>query len=277
MIELPHLSPVERSALLTVISRARDAEGRDPILADEWSVLVRDALAADWNGLGMPRKEAYTVATRGRLLDDLCRDFLRLNPDAVVIELGSGLDDRAERVDPPDTATWIDLDLPGIQYLRRQLPARRVVAAHRLELPADVTKDDWMRAVPRNRPVAIVADGFFPFLTPEESADVVRGIVDRAPAGELLMNGYTTLARTLMPRVRAIRDLGIDVTQGTAFDDPREPERWHPRLKLAQRIMLTRSPYVIHFSPALRATIRTMDWLPSLSDRSDLGVLRFVY
>jgi O-methyltransferase involved in polyketide biosynthesis len=277
-IELPAaLSPVERSALLPILGRARDAGSGEPILSDTWSQVVVDSLAVDWDHLGLPRKEASTVATRGRLIDDACRAFLRAHPDAVVIDLGSGLDDRAQRVDPPAASTWLDLDLPGVMALRRRLPERPAVEADHRELEADATSADWLDAVPTDRPLAILADGFFPFLPPEASAELVHRLVDRAPSGELVMNGYTTLARSLMPRVKAIRDLGIDTAGGTAFDDPHEPEHWHPRLRLAERTMLSRSAYVDRMPRGVRAGIRVMDAFPGLAERSDLGVLRFTF
>jgi O-methyltransferase involved in polyketide biosynthesis len=271
------LSPVERSALLPILGRARDAGSDRPILADRWSQVVVDALAVDWEDLGLPRKEASSVAARGRLIDDGCRAFLVANPDGVVLDLGSGLDDRAQRVQPPAGSSWFDLDLRGIMSLRRRLPERPPVPGRYSELEADATSRDWITAVPADRPLAILADGFFPFLTPEASRQVVHRLVDRAPSGELIMNGYTTLARSLMPHVRAIRNLGIDTAGGTAFDDPHEPENWHPRIRLAERTMLSRSPYVDRMPLGVRTGIRMMNAFPRLAERSDMGVLRFTF
>lgn len=271
------LSPVERSALLPILGRARDAASERPILADAWSQVVVDTVAVDWEGLGLPRKEASSVAARGRLIDDGCRAFLAEHPDGVVLDLGSGLDDRAQRVQPPAGSTWFDLDLPGIMGVRRRLPERPPVRADHSELEADATSPDWIAAVPADRPLAILADGFFPFLSPDDSHAVVHRLVDRAPSGELIMNGYTTLARSLMPRVKAIRDLGIDTAGGTAFDDPREPESWHPRVRLAERTMLSRSPYVDRMPRRVRTAIRVMNAFPRVAERSDLGVLRFTF
>lgn len=262
---------------MPILGRARDAGSEHPILADEWSSVVVDALAVDWDGLGLPRKEAANVATRGRLIDDAGRAFLAAHPDGVVLDLGSGLDDRAQRVDPPEGASWFDLDLPGILALRRRLPDRAAVRADYREIEAEATSPDWIDTVPDDRPLAILADGFFPFLAPEASRLVVRRLVDRVPSGELVMNGYTTLARSLMPRVKAIRDLGIDTAAGTAFDDPREPESWHPRIRLAERTMLSRSPYVDRMPKRVQAAIRVMNAFPRLAERSDLGVLRFTF
>ncbi|MDN4614110.1 class I SAM-dependent methyltransferase [Leifsonia sp. F6_8S_P_1B] len=271
------LSPVERSALLPILGRARDAAGSSPILDDRWSRTVVDSLAVDWDGLGLPRKESATVATRGRLIDDACRAFLAAHPDAVVLDLGSGLDDRAQRVAPPAGVLWLDLDLPHIMALRRRLPGRPGVAADHREVEADAASGDWLSEIPADRPLIALADGFFPFLPPAISRSLVERLVDRVPDGELVMNGYTTLARSLMPRVKAIRDLGIDTAGGTAFDDPREPEAWHPRLRLIDRTMLSRSAYVERMPRSVRAGIRMMNALPRLADRSDLGVLRFAF
>lgn len=277
-IELPtDLTPVERSALLPTLGRARDASTDNPILADWWSRVVVDELAVDWENLGLPRKETSSVATRGRLIDDGCRAFLTASPGGVVLDLGSGLDDRAQRVGPPAGSWWFDLDLPGIMALRRRLPERPAVLGYYQELEADATSLEWINSVPPDRPLAILADGFFPFLPPEASRQVVRRLVDRAAGGELIMNGYSTVARSLMPRVKAIRDLGIDSANGTAFDDPREPESWHPRIRLVERTMLSRSPYVDRMPWGVRAAIRIMNAFPGLADRSDLGVLRFTF
>ncbi|MBW9095691.1 class I SAM-dependent methyltransferase [Microbacterium jejuense] len=267
---------MERSALLPILSRARDAEHADPILGDTWACRVRDGLDVDWEALGLPQKEAFTVAMRGRHLDDWVRQFLAVHPDAVVVDLGAGLDDRSHRIMPGPDVDWFDIDFGQILDLRRRLSGDgRAENVH--ELAVDATSAEWVSRLPADRPLVIVADGFFPFLRPDDSAAVVHRLIDHAPEGELLMNGYTTLAQRLMPRVRAIRDLGIDISGGTAFDDPHVPEQWHPRLRLVERIMLSRSPYVAQTSAGLRASILMMNLLPGVADRSDLGVLRLQF
>ncbi|MGN6428408.1 MAG: class I SAM-dependent methyltransferase [Leifsonia sp.] len=271
------LSPVERSALLPILGRARDAGAKEPILGDEWARTVVASLAVDWDALGMPRKESFSVAVRGRLIDDACRAFLADHPDGAVLDLGCGLDDRAQRVSPPQGSAWFDLDLPGVLALRRRLPMRTPVDADYREVAADATTDGWLAELPDDRPLAVLADGFFPFLPAAAARRLVQRLIDRVPGGELVMNGYTTLARSLMPRVKAIRDLGVDTAAGTAFDDPHEPERWHPRLRLAQRTMLSASPYAARMPWALRAGVRLMNAVPRLADRSDLGVLRYTF
>jgi hypothetical protein len=47
-----------------------------------------------------------------------------------------------------------------------------------------------------------------------------------------------------------------DLVKFRGFDDPREPERWNPNLKLVKEILLSREPEVAEFPPALRLYCR---------------------
>jgi hypothetical protein len=58
--------------------------------------------------------------------------------------------------------------------------------------------------------------------------------------------------RQLLPAPANAHNIGADLIRSRGFDDPREPERWNPRLKLVREILLTREPEVAQFPPALR-------------------------
>jgi hypothetical protein len=47
-----------------------------------------------------------------------------------------------------------------------------------------------------------------------------------------------------------------DLIRSPGFDDPHEPERWNPSLKLVREILLTREPEVAQFPLALRLVTR---------------------
>jgi hypothetical protein len=40
------------------------------------------------------------------------------------------------------------------------------------------------------------------------------------------------------------------------MDDPREPERWNPRLKLVREMLISRQPEIAQFPPVLRTYYR---------------------
>ena len=53
------------------------------------------------------------------LIDDEVRAFIRQHPDAVVAQIGAGIDARFERLGRPAITAWVDMDLPEVIALRR--------------------------------------------------------------------------------------------------------------------------------------------------------------
>jgi hypothetical protein len=58
-----------------------------------------------------------------------------------------------------------------------------------------------------------------------------------------------------------------DLIKSPGFDDPREPERWNPSLKLVKEILLTREPEVAEFPLTLRLANRLAAHSAALSRR----------
>jgi O-methyltransferase involved in polyketide biosynthesis len=88
---------------------------------------------------------------RALLFDRWVPDFLSAHPDTTVVEIGTGLNTRHERVDN-GRSRWHELDLPGVIDLRRHFSAdilRRTVIA------VSVTDRAWaaeMASHPRVHP-----------------------------------------------------------------------------------------------------------------------------
>ena len=78
----------------------------------------------DFTGLGVQTSVVCQTALRAKMLDDRVRAFVGRHPDAVVVDLGAGLDSGYYRVAPPPTVDWYSVDLPGITAVRDEaLPA----------------------------------------------------------------------------------------------------------------------------------------------------------
>jgi hypothetical protein len=65
-----------------------------------------------------------------------------------------------------------------------------------------------------------------------------------------------------------------DLVRFPGFDDPREPERWNPKLKLVKEIMLCREPEVAEFPRSLRLCNRVLA-LSTASSRKGTIVLHY--
>jgi hypothetical protein len=98
------------------------------------------------------------------------------------------------------------------------------------------------------------------FLTPDDMIALVNRLIGHFPGGEVAFNGYTRFAIWAAKHYHGTQSVA-GLIRSPGFDDPRQPERWDPRLHLVKEILLTREPEVAQFPPALR-------WFTRLSARS---------
>ena len=99
----------------------------------------------DFGQLRVKTNLILSVALRAKKLDQIASDFLTRHPNAVGLDLGAGLDTRFERLAPPATVDWYDVDFPAVATARQRLIPERP-NAH--VIGANVTEKDWLDAVP---------------------------------------------------------------------------------------------------------------------------------
>jgi O-methyltransferase involved in polyketide biosynthesis len=100
----------------------------------------------------------------------------------------------------------------------------------------------------------IVADGLLAFLAQEHMISLLNRLTGHFPSGEVAFNGYTRFAIWAAKHYHGTQSVALIKAPG--FDDPREPERWNPGLRLVKEILLTREPEVAEFPLALRLVTR---------------------
>jgi O-methyltransferase involved in polyketide biosynthesis len=251
-ITLPALTPAQESLFLTLAGKALDSRLPHPFLGDTMAdeVLSKSGYdIAKFPPLTTKLLDAHTkvfdIAVRAKRLDEVVSRFVDRHPDAVVLDLGAGLDSRILRVNPPSTVSWYDVDFPEVVDLRHRLLPEQV-SAH--SISADLTDPNWLDEVPADRRAVIVADGLVAFLRQDDFVSLLNRLTNHLPSGEIAFNLYTTWAVWGAKRMAAIA-AGV-VNPG--FNNPRQPERWVPGLKLVEEIFLTRAPEVAEFSRIVR-------------------------
>lgn len=251
------LTPVEETAFLTLYARALDSRWTRPILGDTMADETVGQLDYDFAGLGVQTSVVCQTALRAKMLDDRVRAFVAGHPDAVVVDLGGGLDSGVHRVSPPATVDWYNVDLPGISELRDRvippLPQAHTVAA-------SLADPDWTDPIPSDRPTILVADGLFAFLTEPVIAGIFRKITEHFESGEVAFNDYGRIgwmsraALKFFP-AKMFKDVGSQWGY-PGFKDAHHPETWAPRLRLVEETSLTGQPEVDLFPALLRIATR---------------------
>ncbi|MDV3129129.1 class I SAM-dependent methyltransferase [Mycobacterium sp. 21AC1] len=244
-VTLEHLTPVERTLLVTLSGRAADARTSRPLLADGLADTVSSRLSHD--PVKLSGTVRIAVAVRSAMLDRLVTRFIAEHPDAVVVELGCGLETRMHRVSSPITVDWYDIDLPGVMALRRQV-IPELDRSHLIA--ASLTEPGWLQSVPRDRPAVVVADGVLGFLTEAENRQILRAITDHfTSGGELVFNAYTRIAARLMGSLGVLRSVGIPRScRGYGFDDPHAVEQLNPQLTYVEEVLGAQAPEAAQFA-----------------------------
>jgi O-methyltransferase involved in polyketide biosynthesis len=118
---------------------------------------------------------------RTKTLDDLIRAFVAQHTDAVVLDLGCGLDPRPARCNLPTSVDWYDIDFAVVAELRKRLLPQ--ITSH--IIGADLTAPGWMDDLPADRPAMLVADGLMAFMSGQAFKNMTARLTSHFSTGEL--------------------------------------------------------------------------------------------
>lgn len=254
-IAITKLTPVERTAFVTAYARAVDSRWPRPILGDTLSDEIVAKIDYDFQALGVPASAIRQTALRAKMLDDRTRSFIAEHPDGVVVSLGAGLDTGMQRVEPPATVDWYNVDLPNVIALRDDvLPADE----HAYSVAASLADDDWTDQIPSDRPTMLVADGLLAFLSEPVIINLFRYIPEHFRSGELALNDYGRVGRSSLLAMKVVFSAVGNQWDYRGFKDARVPETWSPRLTLVEETSLSHAPEVDLYPAGARVSTRLM-------------------
>lgn len=255
-IDTSGITPEEETAFLTLKARAINDGWTRPLLPNPGAVEVVNQIDYDFDALGIPTPVVCQASLRAKLIDDRVHLFVLENPDAIVVDLGAGLDDGYRRIKPSEGIDWYSVDLPGMAELRNKaLPP----GAREHTVGTSITDPAWISAIPSDRRAIVLADGFFPFLTEQQIKDVMRAITEHFPSGQLVFNDYGrnvagVWVSKLLPQ-KMFKKVN-DMRKYMGYNDPHTPERWNPALRLVENTSIGWVPEVELFPTWLRIATR---------------------
>ena len=227
------LGAVQQTLFIPLAARARETRRKRPVLRDPKAAEILASVDFDSEKYGRGWGGGVTVL-RTAIFDCLVSAFLSEHPGGTVVELGTGLNTRFDRVDNGQVH-WIDLDLPDTIELRRRYFAdtdrRRMIAASLLD-------EDWLSAVEElPGPYFFVSDGVLVYLREQDVTSTLARIATRFPGSSFAFDTYPQAALKLEHKMAARR--GIARWQWPC-DDPRTLERLG--LHLVESASPTRPP-----------------------------------
>ena len=255
----------KETMLITLSGRAIQSQWKDPILRDPWAEEAMRHIDYDlsrqltgvagwsiWKDIG-----PTVIATRAATFDQLTKRYLADHPDAVVLQVGCGMDSRVFRLDPPPSVQWFDVDYPDVIDLRRQLfPERK--AYHQIGAPLDDLR--WLDQVPRDRPGLLLAEGVLHYLSETEVKALLNAVVAHFPSGEMIFD----ICNSMIVKNAGSNVGGTGATYRWGLDDPQDIQQLEPKLELIREYSMHELEGFSRFPFWVRGLYRLQDLNPTL-------------
>jgi O-methyltransferase involved in polyketide biosynthesis len=227
---------VQESLLVTLYARAVDSRKRRPILKDTKAAEMVQSIDWDFRRFHQ-RRRIVGASLRSAIFDEWVKDFLHRHPAGTVVEIGSGLNTRFERLDN-GTVHWFDMDLPDVVELRRKFFAD---SGRRVNLAASILSSGWVNAVHRSPgPYCFVAEGVFLYLTEEQVKAALAQIAGSFPRASIAFDTGNRKAMDHQNKDHARLKFGARMSW--ACEDPKEIEHWNIGLRLIESCTLRNIP-----------------------------------
>jgi methyltransferase (TIGR00027 family) len=266
----------KETMLMTLSGRAIQSQWKDPILHDPWAEEAMRHIDYDlskqltgvaswsmWKDIG-----PTIIATRAATFDQLTTRFLVDHPDAVVLQVGCGMDSRAFRVNPPAGVEWFDVDYPDVIDLRRQLfPTRDNY--HMIGAPLDDLR--WLDEVPRERPGLMIAEGVLHYLSETDVKALLNAVVAHFPSGQLIFD----ICNTMIVKQAGKNVGGTGATYRWGLDDPQDIRQLEPKLELIKEFKPSELVAFSRFPLWLRAMFHVMEKNMTLRRNERIVVYRY--
>ncbi|MCP2041350.1 O-methyltransferase involved in polyketide biosynthesis [Neisseria sp. HSC-16F19] len=237
----PRLSPQTESALSDTLliplwAKAVEYGRADALLQDAEAARMLEAVDYDFSRFARARASQPGCCARAALIDETVQDFLSRHAQAVVVQLGAGLDARYERLGRPQNVIWYDLDLPPVITLReRLLPAR---GNH--YLAASMLEEAWMHKVAAHGlPLLLVIEGVLMYFDEAVVRGFFANVARILPAAELVFDALPPLMVGKARHHDALGKLDEVPQFKWALADARTLQSWQPGLHVYRQTGLS--------------------------------------
>ena len=154
------LGPTQETLMIPLFARAIETKRKQGLLNDPKAVEIVDSVDYDFDKW----KNSLTLigaTIRTLMFDKEVSHFLSKHPNGTIIEIGTGLNTRYERLNN-DKAQWLELDLPDSLALRRHFFSD---TKNRKMIEANAQNTDWFQEVLKYpAPYCFVSEAVFIYL-----------------------------------------------------------------------------------------------------------------
>jgi O-methyltransferase involved in polyketide biosynthesis len=235
-----NLSPVSRTAILTLVCRVVASEKKNPIFNDPMAVLCLERLMAvtseeekklivKWKNMygGLQARDARARVRTVISFDRIANLFISNHPGCTVINLACGFDTRFWRIDY-EKCHYLELDLPEVVKLKRGILKDHL--AYEL-IGCSVFDTSWIDQVTAsgNGNFLLLAEGLFMYLPKQDVTRLLQVIARRFNRSQLVLDiAPEKYTKGIWKRLLSLeaKVWGLDVSMVFGMNDPRDIESY---------------------------------------------------
>lgn len=232
------LTDVPETMLITLWAKAEESKRSDALLYDKKAVEIIENIDYDFSKFKKAKGSQVGCCIRASLIDKEISNFLVQYPDAVVIQLGAGLDARYERLHYPAITHWYDLDLDDSIALRRRFLTE---SERNTYIVSSMFDYGWMEIVnAHGKQVLIILEGVLMYFSPEEVEAFFNELCLRFHNVTVL---FDMLCFALVGRTKhhdTLSKVGENVEFKWSLLNTKEMETWNPKIRIEKEYYMSK-------------------------------------
>lgn len=226
------LSNISETMLITVWARAVETERQWGLLSDPVAIDVVNQIDYDFNSFESAKMSQAGCCIRSRQIDNMTLAFIDQYPDAVVIQLGAGLDTRYQRLHCPDITHWYDLDLDEVIAIRQRLCPNH---EKNTLLALSMFDETWIDTVQKHdKPVLIILEGVLMYFDEVQVKAFFNLLCQRFEKTTVLMDMLAYLIKGRAKHHDAVKKTGQKVEFKWSLINSNDLEQWHDKIHVAE-------------------------------------------
>ena len=233
---ISNLTEEKETLFIPLYGKAMDYRSKKSILNDSTANEIVERVEFDFSK--HKRSGGRIVAVRAKQYDEWAKDFIAKNKNAVIVHLGCGLDARIKRTQPPASITWFDVDYPEVIGLRANFYSE--TNEYKM-IASSITAQSWLETIPFYKPVFIMAEGVFEYLSKEEIKTLLNRLTDYFSHGQIAFDVMNSSSSDT--RKDDLKET-TGATLGWAVDDLYSVDKLNSKLKRIETIPLFKSVFV---------------------------------
>lgn len=219
---------------IPLLMRANESDRKNPIIKDPIAKELVNTIDYDFGKYTKAARSSVGCAIRGNYFDKIAKEFIRKNPDGIVVNVGCGLDARYQRLsrDTHINSPFYEMDIPEVMHFRTKLIAS---STNDIYISGSILETEWMDTLKEKHPKAkflFIIEGVLMYFDKAQVREALINISDRFKGSEIACDMLSPWMVKNSHRHDTIKKADANFAMG--IENANEFEEWHNNLKLIE-------------------------------------------